>query len=350
MREIQLRKGDNKTESEWDGFLESSPYGHFEQSAAWAKAKKFEGWRCERVEITKYEQIIGGFQLLYRHQGLVKIGYITKGPVCESEDVRFVALVINQIKSLAQKHKLSALLVQPAERDHTLPQKMLQRGFLPNRLHQLIEANLLIDVSQDYALIRNGMSRQTRQKIRQSIQRGVKIRVGGESNLPLFFQLMLATCRRQGNAKPNPRSLDSIRAIWKCLSKDNHVRLTFAEVENEPVSALLGILFGDRMTFWKKGWNSKHADRHPNELLFNEALEWAHKHRFTICDFAALDRGIAKTLIDGKKLSSQQLKSRHFSHIGFGGYPVLLPSSYVWFPNPIIRKYYSIFCSFRSKA
>jgi lipid II:glycine glycyltransferase (peptidoglycan interpeptide bridge formation enzyme) len=263
--------------------------------------------------------------------------------VLDAENPDLLRLVIGQMKTQASNHRISALLVHPPESGHLITDALKKNGFLPNRLHRLIEATLLVDTSRSSNEILNGLRRTTRQAIRQSIRRGVTIREGSESDLPLFFRLMQNTCIRQGNVVPNPSTLESLASIWKSLNPSGHLRLTFAEINGTAVSGLLCIGFGDRLTLWKKGWNDNHCDKHPNELLTYEALEWAREKGYKFCDFCAMDRQIAEEILQGKQLSMEQMASRHFFNIGFGGVPAILPAAHVWLGNYVVRKCYGLF-------
>jgi lipid II:glycine glycyltransferase (peptidoglycan interpeptide bridge formation enzyme) len=348
MDKIAIRVGTRSTDSLWDKFLEGSPNGHFEQCSGWTDAKASDGWQGSRIEILNESRIIGGFQILFRGKGPVRIGYISKGPAIDSENPEALRLAIEQIKSQAAKHRICALLVQPPERSYRISTSLIQNGFLSNNLHRLIEATLLLDMSGSQAECLKQLSPNKRQIIRQSIKRGVTIIEGCEADLPKFFQLMLSTCRRQGNVRPNPLNLNNLMALWKYMQSSGHFRLTFAVIKGIPVSGLLCVIFGDRMTLWKKGWIENHGNQHPNELLYYESIEWARAHGCKTCDFGALDRDIATAILQGENLSTKQMKSRHFFNIGFGGTPELFPPSCIWIPSSITRTCYGLFCYARS--
>jgi lipid II:glycine glycyltransferase (peptidoglycan interpeptide bridge formation enzyme) len=347
MDKITARLGTPSTAFEWDRFLEHSPKGQFEQCSGWAAVKAVEGWNCSRIELLEHDRLVGGFQVLFRNRGLFRIGYISKGPVIDSKNADFAKTSIQWIISHAKKHHIGALLVQPPERGNAISSALSRHGFMPNHLHRLIEATLLVETSCSQTDILGRMSRKMRQKIRQSKGRGTIIREGSVLDLPIFFELMLATCRRQDNVIPNPASLASLQSIWSQFYSVGKLRLTIAEIDGSPVSGLLSIIFGDRVTLWKKGWNSEHSDRRPNELLYYETLEWSRRQGYKICDLGAVAPDIARTLLRQNQLSEEQMQSGNFFNLGFGGLPVLLPKAWVWFPNPIIRLIYNVLFRYR---
>lgn len=346
---IITRLGSPATDPEWDAFLERIPQGHFEQSSAWAAAKAVEGWQCSRVELSWNGSIVGGFQILLRGRRPSRIGYISKGPVIPADNHALLGATIRQVESEARRLGLFALLVQPPEQGHFIAAALKLNGFLPNHLRHLIEASALIRTEGGFEKVLLKMRRMIRKQVRQGRERGVTIREGKRSELSLFFDLMTQTCRRQGNVAPVPSSPVFLQRLWDNLHDRGRLRLTFAEFQGRTIAGLICIAFGDRVTFWKKGWDSSHGECHPNSLLHAEALEWACGKGFRVCDFASLDLSIARTLLEGRPLTLEQQKTRHFFNLCFGASPVLLPESSVWFPNPFLHKMYSFYCGARAR-
>src|SRR5258706_39485 len=59
----------------WDKFLQETPLGQFQQSTIWARAKASEGWRVVRLVLTVDEEIVGGFQILWRPSWRGRVAY-----------------------------------------------------------------------------------------------------------------------------------------------------------------------------------------------------------------------------------------------------------------------------------
>ncbi len=49
--------------------------GQFQQSTIWARAKASEGWRVVRLVLTVDEEIVGGFQILWRPSWRGRVAY-----------------------------------------------------------------------------------------------------------------------------------------------------------------------------------------------------------------------------------------------------------------------------------
>jgi len=332
---------ENIIDRDWDAFLESTPLGQFQQSSIWAMAKAKQGWNTARFIVWgNHSKIEGGLQLLWRKKRCVNIGYVSKGPVYSKDSGHLIEFTPNLIAIAVQRYGIHAIILQAPDFAPNVASLLSERPFEENRLVSVISASLMIDLTEGITGIRKRMTRNTRQESRQALERGVSIREGSEADLDAFFQLMLATCTRQGQKKANPETAGQLHDIWRAFHENNHIRLTLAICEGEIVSGLLSIMFGDRVSLLKKGWSGQFPERHPNELLYTESIEWAAAQGYRGCDFVGLDRKTAETLLSGKALSDAQKRSRDFFNLRFGGTPKLLPESRVYLKNPLLSLLY----------
>src|ERR1017187_673989 len=102
-------------ESCWDKFLQETPLGQFQQSAIWARAKAIEGWGMVRVVVTLDEEIVGGFQILWRPTWRGRMAYVSKGPVVLPGYPGLPEYAIELLRKLAAKERFRALVVQPPD-------------------------------------------------------------------------------------------------------------------------------------------------------------------------------------------------------------------------------------------
>lgn len=323
----------------WDDFLSATAQGHFQQSSHWARAKAVEGWQPVRVILTRDKEIVGGFQMLSRPSRLGRIGYISKGPVLTLAEPAAVELAFDAIFSAVRREKLRALIVQVPDEPGIEAWSFVAHRFAPNHLVQVISATLLIDTAGGMEDIRRRMRRTTTKDLKRAEKRGVKIREGTEADLGTFFRLMTETCRRQ-NTAPSPASEAALLGVWNAFRPQDAIRLTLAELEGEPVAGILCLCFGNRVTAWKKGWSGAHGERQPNQLVMFEAIQWSHRRGYHIFDCTAMNRSTAESLLNGNELSDDQKRGRDFFLLGYGGRPVLLPESWVYFANPVLRCLY----------
>ncbi len=333
---LSIWSSPGNSDTAWDEFLMKTPLGQFQQSSMWAQVKAIDGWECLRVVATIDEQIAGGFQILWKRTRLGRIGYVSKGSVAAPETQDLIERLVVLMRDQARKHNIRALIVQPPD-DSRLTSEVLERHrFIQSNPMGVIETTLLLDTSKGEDNLEKGISRNTRSNVRKAGLSGVTIREGTEKDIGLFFSLMSATCKRHGE-KPNPASEEALGQLWRLFSKNNCLRVTFAEYNEEVLAGGLNILFGEKVNLWKKGWNSRYREQYPNDLLYYETLHWASVNKFNNCDFAAFDRDIADTLKKGAPLSETQKKTRHIFNLRFGGVPKVLPPARIWFDSPIMR-------------
>ena len=293
-------------DSDWDDFLRSTPLGQFQQSSIWARTKQVEGSKFIRVIVTVEGQIAGGFQILWRRRfKILRIGWISKGPVVWPEDPVVSEFIVDVLRSVVETNKISALIVQPPDLSKIVPTKMPDNLFLPNVLTRVIESTLVVDVTGSLKTIEQRISKYTLTTLRQAVRRGTVIREGVKQDVGTFFQLMLATCKRQ-EVKPNPATETPLHALWDAAHPKDCIRITFAECEGKTVAGMVWIRFGETITLWKKGWNSTAGECRPNEFLIYEGLKWANACGLKILDFVALDGRTAQALIKGEPLTEEQ--------------------------------------------
>lgn len=336
----------------WDDFLRHTRCGQFQQSSLWAQYKAGEGWNQHRVILTGAGGIVGGFQLLWKKTGLGRIGYVSKGPVAHPETSSSLDLLETRLVGAAKELGLTAVIIQRPDESLHVSGTGDESGFVRSNPMGIIVSTCLVDVRQELEILRGKMRASLRRNIRKARQQPMVVREGTEADLPRFFELMTATCRRQ-HTSPNPSTLDAIRLLWRTFAPTKSIRLTFAECNNGSPAAQLCLNFGDRVTLWKKGWDGSHGSWHPNELLEVEVLEWAHSQGYRIGDFCSLSLPTARQMLQGQPLTEIPLTSRDEFTLRFGGYPKLLPEPRLLVPNPVLRwgycNTYARFVEFRSR-
>jgi hypothetical protein len=348
IHQIKLREGTavawisrGLVDNHWDKFLQESPLGQFQQSAIWSQTKNTEGWNPVRVVLTVDEELVGGFQMLWRSSWRGRIGYVSKGPVVLPGFPELAEFATDLLQQLTHSERLRGLVVQPPDLCKQMAANLAMRGFDFNMLVGVNEATCIVDLGDGFEGIEQRMSKWTRKKIRQALNRGIRIREGEKKDVKTFFELMLSTCRRQG-VEPAPGDERTILALWDAAQPTQGIRLTFAEHEGKPLAGLVCILFGQTVSFWKKGWTSSDGRLHPNEPLMQEMLKWSSSRGYRFADFCALDKEMAVAMVSGEPLSPEQESSRHMFNVRLGGRPRLLPESKVYFPDPGIRLAYRV--------
>ena len=227
----------------WDAFLESTPLGQFQQSSIWSRAKTPGGWRPLRVVVTIDDEIVGGFQILSRSHWWGRIGYLSKGPVVLPNLPGVANYVTELLRKFSRKQKFRAVIVQPPDVCHQMPNRLGSGGFDLDVSGEVIDATWMIDLRGGFTAVEQAMSGEARRKIRQGVNRGVTVREGDGQELGAFFELMLATCERQ-KVKPNPPDMNHLAAFWNAAHPAGRTRLYFSEYDGKPLTGYLDFAFG----------------------------------------------------------------------------------------------------------
>ncbi|HVT98484.1 MAG TPA: GNAT family N-acetyltransferase [Acidobacteriaceae bacterium] len=328
----------------WDQFLQENPAGQFQQSTIWAQAKAAENWSCARVLIGGEDRLMGGFQLLWRASRFGRIGYVSKGPVLEPLEARADTEILERyavvlLKDVARRKKLRAVIVQPPDFCEAMSGSLRNAGLLPGGRMGVNDATWMVDVSDGFAAVERRMDRAFRKTLDRAERGNLRVREGGRADLPGFWELMLASCRRQG-VEPNPSELRHLLALWDAAHPRGAVRLHVVEKDGEPIAEQLDLLFGKTVTLWKKGWSGAEKRLSPNDVCVYECIRWASEAGYSWCDFTSFDRKMAEAMLAGQTLTEEQKQSRYVNFFRTGGRPVLLPKAQVWVPNRILRAGY----------
>lgn len=323
----------------WDEFLRTTPLGQFQQSSLWARVKQLDGWHSFRVLLTQGDQIVSGFQILWRRTRFGRIGYISKGPVIPEEPPDGLDFVLDLLDDSVRTLRLAALLIQPPDLSRGLEMALARRGFAPNHLMGIISASCWVPLTGGTAAWEQRISRSRLNEVRRAARRGVTVREGNDADIPKFFELMSSTCKRQG-VQPNPSSLEALQQLVSVFRASGESRISFADCEGETMACVLELRFGGRMTAWKKGWNGTFADRHPNSFLAYESLRWAAGLGLQHLDFAGMDRHLAECLLARRPLTEEQKKGRDIFNLSFGAEPHLLPPALILWRNQLVRLIY----------
>jgi lipid II:glycine glycyltransferase (peptidoglycan interpeptide bridge formation enzyme) len=327
------------SDEEWDSFLQSTLLGQFQQSSIWAAVKAGEGWRVVRVVIWQGNRIVGGFQILSRARKLLREGFLNKGPVYGEPDLQLLEWMLELVERSAKIHRIDALVVQAPDDDNAFRALQERRGYVANGIAAIITATFCIPLGDGRPPAETRMRRTVRLEARQALRRGVVIREGTASDIPDFFQLMCATCRRQ-NTAPNPASEAALLQLWSAFNEKGLARLTIADCDGKPTAGLLTIRIGNRITQWKKGWNEQFREKHPNTSLAFESIQWSERQNASCVDFVGGDRSFAHAILSGNAPDKELRASRYFFLVGLGAEPRLLPLSQILVPNRLIRAAY----------
>jgi lipid II:glycine glycyltransferase (peptidoglycan interpeptide bridge formation enzyme) len=333
--EYQIQVSEDIHDSNWDDFLAKTPSGHHLQTSMWGQVKAVLKWKTIRIIVTDQDHIVAGVQLLIRSiMPFITVAYLTKGPVLSDENTSVAEAIIQYAIQISRENHVQLLAIQPPNKGDEISSLLPAWGFQPSSLELAPTASIIIDLAPTQEQILMQMKRQTRQNIRRSEREGITVREGSEVDLSTFYQLHLATSKRQGfPAYP----LDYFIQMWHIFELHSSIKLFIAEYRGEGVSALLVVPFGDSVLPKILGWSGLYPDRRPNDAVFWAAIQWAKTQGYRYFDFEGIDRSGALAMLSGYPLPESLQHSPDFFKLGFGGQVVLYSEAYDQLFNPLLN-------------
>ncbi len=268
--------------SDWDAFTAAHPYGSLLQSSRWAQLKAGFGWHSERVLLDEAVAPQAGGQMLIRSKwGVLRVAYVPRGPVVDWEDAALVEAMLRSLRRAARRRWALRLWIEPCIEDGPAIRALLRRLGWRERKHPIQPPRtILVDMRGTEEALLARMKQKTRYNIRLAARKGVQVREGRMDDLPTFLALMEETGRRDGFAI-RPAAYYR-RFVELFVPRD--AALLLAEVEGEPVAAIIVAAWG-RMAYYLYGASSaRHRNRMPTYLLQWEAMRWARARGCTTYD------------------------------------------------------------------
>ncbi len=260
----------------WDDFVSTHPAAHILQTGAWGALKAQFGWEDERVALTDGERIIAGAQVLYRRLpfGLGRLAYVPKGPLVDWEDATQMQALLEVLDRAARARGAIALTIEPDLPDEPLHhERLVALGFRPAPFSSVQpRRTIVVDISGDEDAILAAMRQKTRYNVRLAERKGVTVRAATEADLPAFHALNAATARRDRFGVHAPAYYE---AAYRLFVPRGWARLLLAEVEGEPVAALMVFALGWRAWYFYGASGDAHREKMAPYLLQWEAMRWA---------------------------------------------------------------------------
>lgn len=304
------------------------------------------GWQSHYVTVRLERRLVGGAMVLVRRSGRFgRVGYVCRAPLLRPEaghaDVLAQA-VLTELKAFAKTNGLRVLIVAVPYRGQGMIPVMRALGYVdhpwgmpPSRLpNGTIVHNCQVPREEMLASFR----RSTRQEINRGLKRGFRMRMGGEGDLPAFWDMVVSLCRRR-NASPNIPGLEYVRRVWRTLSPSGSARLYVGEVNDSVVTSLMCIRQGNWLFAWRIGWSGEHAEAFPTKSLYWQVMQAAAAEGVVHLDFMDLNMNDVRAAqaTAGADPPKSAGFGVNFFKLGFGGTIIELPTAMDYFPNPLIR-------------
>lgn len=279
-----------QTSEEWNSIVLNFPQAHILQSWEWAEAKKQNTWSPLFFVWQDHQADPKAAVLILKRQinllGLrFSVLYAPKGPVLDWDDLELASQVISDLQNLSKKNKAIFLKIDPdvllgtgipgTDEGQPSPkglsfQKMLQeQGWQYSQDQIQFQNTVLLDLTQSEEDLLAAMKQKTRYNIRLAGRKGVVVRQGQISELPMLYQLYAETAVRDDFVI---RHEDYYLKTWADFLNAGMAKILIAEVENQPVAALILFVF-NKVSRYMFGMSTEaYRELMPNYLLQWEAI------------------------------------------------------------------------------
>ncbi|MEE8154912.1 MAG: peptidoglycan bridge formation glycyltransferase FemA/FemB family protein [Phycisphaerales bacterium] len=319
---LQTILTDALQDHEWDDFLCTQPKARHEQTSGYAQERMRAGFSCLRLKVRQGERIVGGAQVLVRSiLGVGKLAYVFQGPIISHGREDVTSHLLEQLDSLSRSRGFTRLRIHSFADAQFFAPFVADLGFkatpcAPRR-------SCVVDLDQAEEQIMAQMSYSGRRGIRGAQRRGVEVRVGAESDIDSFYDLLERTSIYKGFPI---FSAWYFHYIWRLFAPANKLRLLLAfDTDGKPVAGVVVTTCDDRAFF---GWGGMSRDaRHRNlmgpYLLHWDAILWAKERGFKYYDLASVTQfkqKLASTVVDHRALYDKfggrlgRIKRRAFAY------------------------------------
>lgn len=315
----------------WNSTIARLPHPHFLQTWQWGQVKAKYGWQPmylvwdeEQCSIFNNQYSVSSGQSSVSKEQFGEGGriraaamvlkktvlaggmtarlcllYCPKGPNLDWSDLPLRKRVLDDLERLARQQGAIFLKLDPdvvlgtgvpgAETEVTEPggeavrADFLRRGWRFSEEQIQFKNTVLLDISLPEEEMLARMKQKTRYNARLAAKKGVTVRPGTESDWPMLYKMYAETSVRDGFVI---RDEAYYRAVWslfqsKIKNPQSEIPLAeplIAEVEGEPVAALVLFAFARRAYYVYGMSREAHRDKMPNYLLQWEAMKWAQAH------------------------------------------------------------------------
>jgi peptidoglycan pentaglycine glycine transferase (the first glycine) len=269
----------------WDRFVVAHSSSHILQTSAWGALKARFGWEDARVGLARCEALVAGAQVLYRRlpAGLGRWAYVPMGPVVDWDDEATLAATLAAIDQAARSRGAFALTVEPDLGDDPVHRERLRAlGFRPSPVEAVQpRRTIIVDISPAEDEILAAMKSKTRYNTRLAARQGVAVREVAGADMPAFHALMVSTGERDRFGVHAPAYYE---AAYRLFVPRDWARLLLAEVDGEPVAAVMVFALPPRAWYFYGASGNVHREKMPAYLLQWEAMRWARSLGCTTYD------------------------------------------------------------------
>ena len=283
----------------WDAFIAAHPQGSILQTSLWGQLKASFGWDWEIV--TSSVAPDSGALVLYRSLPL-KLGtlaYVPRGPVVDWQDEDAVAAILSAMQKAARRRRAWALWLEPELLDTPGARTQLQAlGLKPTPRTIQPPRTIIVDIAPTEDEILAQMRSKTRYNIRLAGRKGVTVREGTLDDAVTFYKLITETGDRDTFGIHSEAYYHRVFELFLPARQPpaGQAALLLAEVEGEPVAALVVFALGAKAWYIYGASSNRHREKMPAYALQWAAIRWAKARGCTLYDLWGIPDADRETL------------------------------------------------------
>lgn len=286
-----MRQADDFLPAEWDELITKLPDAHFMQTFEWGQAKRQNGWEPAYQLWDGTDGVVKAAAMVLRRSLSLPLGikitvlYCPKGPLMDWADEPLRELVLNDLQRYTKNRHAVFLKIDP---DVVLGWGTGDsQNTAENTLGQSVQTSLIkhawqfsndqiqfrntvhLDLNQSEDEILAGMKQKTRYNIRLAARKGLVIRHGNLSDIPLLYRMYATTAVRDNFVI---RHEEYYASLWEGFFSAGMAHFLIAEFENQPIAAIILFHFSGVSRYMFGMSLEIQRDLMPNYLLQWEAI------------------------------------------------------------------------------
>jgi len=319
----------------YNAFVASTPFADVLQAWEWGEVKRRSGWSPRRFIVADDDdRIVASAQVLARRpvRGAPRLLYAPRGPVFVEPASGALDALVGAIRSVAGD--AFVLKCDPPIEPGSSEATALERAGLsiaPSAGFGGVQpkAVMVLDLEPEPEKILAGFHSKWRYNIRLAERKGVEVSRAARAELPVFYELLVETARRDGFLIRGRRYFED---LFDCLEPAGQIAMFLARYEGTAIAGALCMGFGPRLTYVYGASSNTHRNVMPNHLVQWTMIRWAKENGFRIYDF----RGVSPVR-DGKPVEEHLAGLNRFKE-GFGARYVEYAGTYDLPLRPIVYR------------
>ncbi|MBM4424145.1 MAG: peptidoglycan bridge formation glycyltransferase FemA/FemB family protein [Chloroflexi bacterium] len=314
----------------WDSALAALPAAHLLQCWQWGEFKSHYGWSAKRLLWKDGERPVAAAQILKRRIGPLSILYVPKGPCLDWADTALATRVLFDLEALVRRER--AIFIKIDAEFAAPPSTLHASRFTPSASQVQFKNTVHLDLTRAEEEIIASFKQKTRYNIRLAERKGVSVRAPAPLDVPydLLYRLYAETSVRDGFVI---RHADYYRDAWGSFIESGRAQPFIAEVEGQPVAAIIVFHFAGRALYMYGMSSGQHREKMPNHLLQWAAIRWAKERGCAVYDFWG-----APDVFD----ESDPMYGVWRFKEGFNGALIRTPGAFDYAPSPALYRLYTL--------